>query len=121
MSPGAGSRSTQSQGTQSAMTIRRNFLLTSGAALALALPAAVMAQDQTDQAPPAQSDAVQTPADQPATDQPVADQSSAGTGAATNYPTCSASVTDSCVQRGSTAHAGKHHTRSAHHMAHKNG
>jgi hypothetical protein len=85
------------------MTIRKDFLIAAGAALILALPGAALAQAQAEpptpvppadpvMSAPAQSESAPAAAQAPATD--------AAAGAAKEYPPCSATVTDSCVQRG---------------------
>ena len=36
-----------------------------------------------------------------------------------DYPACSATVTDHCIQREGGSHAGTHHAKAAHHKARK--
>jgi hypothetical protein len=101
------------------MTIRKDLLIAAGAALMLGLPAALQARaDQpasppspaSDQSMPAPAQAAEQPAAAAATTAaPAADTSTA----AKDYPRCSKTVTDDCIQGGS--HAKGHASKSAHH------
>ena len=87
-------------------TIRKAILIAAGSALILAFP--VAAQAQTAPVPTADPAMAAPAASQPAA--AVADQAPAADTAATkDYPPCSATVTDGCVQRGggAKAHRGK--------------
>ena len=96
------------------MTIRKAALIAAGSALILAFPAAALAQaDPNPSAPMPTTDptmaapAASAPASA-AAQPPVTDTA----GATKDYPRCSATVTDSCVQGGG---AKAHHGKSARH------
>ena len=96
------------------MIIRKDFLIAAGAALVLALPAEVQAQaDQPapqptpEQSAPAQ--AAQQPAAAAAAPAPTGD-----TGATKDYPRCSKTVTDNCVQSEVGSQRKAHRSKSSH-------
>jgi len=94
------------------MNIRKPILIAAGAALLLGAPATVLAQADPAAPPPAST----VPSTDPAMAAPAASapaaavaQPPAADPAATakDYPPCSATVTDGCIQGGAKAHRGK--------------
>ena len=101
------------------MTINKAILIAAGSALIAAFPVAAQAQANAGQ--PAPVPTADPAMAAPAASQPaaaVADQApAADTGAAAkDYPPCSATVTDGCIQRGAGSKA--HRDKS---MRHKKG
>jgi hypothetical protein len=98
------------------MTIRKTILIAAGFALISALPVAVQAQANA--SPPAPVPTTDPAMAAPAASQPasaVADQPPATdtSTAAKDYPRCSATVTDGCIQGGGASKP--HHGKSARH------
>jgi hypothetical protein len=99
------------------MIVRKAILIAAGSALILAFPVAVQAQADTGQpgvVPPADPTMAAPAASAPAAAAAQTPAPAADTGAtAKDYPRCSATVTDGCIQGGGTSKA--HRSKSTRH------
>jgi hypothetical protein len=106
------------QGKDEIMTIRKDFLIAAGAALMFALPAALQAQADQPAPPPAAGQPAPMPEPAAAASQSAAAAAApappADSGATKDYPRCSKTVTDSCVQSEGGSQSKAHRSKSSH-------
>jgi len=98
------------------MTIRKDFLISAGAALLLALPFAAQAQADQAASPPAPDQPAAAPAAAASQSAAAAaaPAATADTSATKDYPRCSKTVTDNCVQSEGGSQGKARHGKSSH-------